>query len=109
MQLVAICNVAGCWMRTDQIARELPCLCVTVKIRGPSFLEAPARSLTSLPAVDGPVLTAAASRRRSPTWEPCAPPLAAGTRPGEVVAARRPRSRGEPLTGSGSREGTGKR
>jgi hypothetical protein len=54
MQLVAICNVAGCWMPTDQIARELPCLCVTVKIRGPSFLEAPARSLTSLPAVDGP-------------------------------------------------------
>jgi hypothetical protein len=40
------------------------------------------------------LLTAAASRRRSPTWEPCAPPLAAGTRPGEVVAARRPRSRG---------------
>jgi hypothetical protein len=31
------------------------CLCVTVKIGGPSFLEAPARSLTSLPAVDGPV------------------------------------------------------
>jgi hypothetical protein len=46
-------------MPTDQIARELPCLCVTVKIRGPSFLEAPARSLTSLPAVDGPALPCA--------------------------------------------------